>query len=64
MFAVCVGARNSEAPETVASPMPSERLQKAVMVATSMAVMPALAYNRKRIAAPVKAANPSVWPNE
>ena len=44
--------------------MPIERLQKAEMVATSIAVTPAVAYSRKRIAAPVKAANPSVWPNE
>jgi len=34
------------------------------MVATSMALMQAVAYRRKRIAAPVKAANPSVCPKE
>ena len=44
--------------------MPSDRLQKAEMVATSMAVTPAVAYRRKRMAAPVKAAKPSVWPKE
>ncbi len=44
----------------VASPMPSERLQNAEIVATSTAVRPAVAYSRKRIAPPVKAANPSV----
>ena len=36
----------------VASPMPMDRLQNAEIVATSMAVMRALAYRRKRIAAP------------
>ena len=51
-------------PSTVASPMPVDRLQKAETVATSIAVTPAVAYSRKRIAAPVKAAKPSVWPNE
>jgi hypothetical protein len=48
----------------IASPMPIERLQKAETVATSIAVTPAVAYRRNRIAAPVKAANPSVCPNE
>ena len=41
-----------------------ERLANAAMVATSTAVTPALAYRRKRIAPPVKAAKPSVWPKE
>ena len=42
--------------------MPIERLANAAMVATSTAVTPALAYRRKRIAPPVKAEKPSVWP--
>ena len=39
-------------------------LQKAEMVATSTAVTLAVEYNLKRIAAPVKAANPRVCPKE
>jgi hypothetical protein len=48
----------------VASPMPSERLQNAVTVATSMALMPAVTYRRKRMALPVTTAKPSVCPKE
>jgi len=62
--AACSGATSRETPETVASPIPTERLQNAEMAATSIAETPAVAYRRKRIAAPVNAANPSVWPNE
>ena len=54
--AACAGDSSSDRPEMVASPMPSERLQKAVTVATSMALMPAVAYRRKRMALPVKMA--------
>jgi len=39
------GAKNSDRPATVASPIASDRLQNAEMVATSMAVMPAVAYS-------------------
>ena len=58
------GVTNSERPVSVVSPMPIERLQKAEIVATSIAVTLAVEYNLKRMAAPVKAANPRVWPNE
>ena len=64
MVAAFEAARSSDRPDTVASPMPKDRLQKPVRVATSMAPRPAVAYSRKRIAAPVKAAKPSVCPKE
>jgi hypothetical protein len=55
---------NSETPVSVVSPIPMDRLQKAEIVATSTAVTLAVEYNLKRMAAPVKAANPRVWPKE
>ena len=51
--AACSGDSSSDSPEMVARPIPSDRLQKAVTVATSIAVSPAVTYRRKRMAAPV-----------
>src|SRR3954471_855919 len=57
----CSGVINSERPVSVVRPMPMERLLNAEIVATSMAVTLAVEYSLKRMAAPVKAANPRVW---
>ena len=63
-MAACPGDSSSDSPEMVARPIPSDRLQKAVTVATSIALSPAVTYRRKRMAAPVKTAKPSVCPKE
>ena len=59
-----VGREHERESRDRSQPDAIERLQKAEIVATSIAVTPAVAYNLKRIAAPVNAAKPNVWPNE